>query len=72
MLMHKTINQSVSGRSRAIVNSIIMQKKLFYINLLTETNVQKYVNLTNHERTSIGLGIKCYDLKNVLEQKQHF
>lgn len=70
--MHKTINQSVSGRSRAIVNSIIMQKKLFYINLLTETNVQKYVNLTNHERTSIGLGIKCYDLKNVLEQKQHF
>ena len=57
---------------RAIVNSIIMQKKLFYINLLTETNVQKYVNLTNHERTSIGLGIKCYDLKNVLEQKQHF
>ena len=70
--MHKTINQSVSGRNRAIVNSIIMQKKLFYINLLTETNVQKYVNLTNHERTSIGLGIKCYDLKNVLEQKQHF
>ena len=45
---------------------------MFYINLLTETNVQKYVNLTNRERTSTGLGIKCYDLKNVLEQKQHF
>jgi len=70
--MHKTINQSVSGRRQGNCKFHYHAKKLFYINLLTETNVQKYVNLTNHERTSIGLGIKCYDLKNVLEQKQHF